>query len=204
MALRQSKKISELTALTSASLDTVVVGVDNGTTYKIELDILANAVANQINTLDDIRLDNLEAATGSYLTIENLDNLGYAITGSNNFIGNQTFSGSLIPITGDGTLTSSFSLGDETHAWKDIWVSNGTIHFVGEEGLIRDTLSATADGLELTNLLANGSITSNLILNPQTLSTSVTIPEYYNGLLMSPVAVKDDITIETGGILTII
>ena len=128
----------------------------------------------------------------------------FNVTGNTTFSGSVLVSGSLIPATGEGTLTSSFSLGDSTHAWKDIWVSNGTIHFVGEEGAIRDTLSATADGLEMTNILVNGSATSNLILNPQTLSTSITIPEYYNGLLMSPVATNDDITIKTGGILTII
>jgi len=60
------KKISELTALESASLDTVVVGVDNGVTYKIELDTLADGVANRINTLDIQRLNALENYTASF------------------------------------------------------------------------------------------------------------------------------------------
>jgi len=62
------KKISELTALTSASLDTVIVGVDNGTTYKIELDVLADTVTNRINTLDIQRLNSLESVTSSFET----------------------------------------------------------------------------------------------------------------------------------------
>jgi hypothetical protein len=37
----RGKRISELRPLTSASLDTTIVGVDNGTTYKIELDVLS-------------------------------------------------------------------------------------------------------------------------------------------------------------------
>jgi hypothetical protein len=62
------KRISELTALNSASLDTVIVGVDNGTTYKIELDVLADAVTNRVNTLDEQRLQSLESVTSSFET----------------------------------------------------------------------------------------------------------------------------------------
>lgn len=62
------KKISELTALESASLDTVIVGVDNGTTYKIELDVLADAVTSRVNILDRERLESLELVTSSFET----------------------------------------------------------------------------------------------------------------------------------------
>jgi hypothetical protein len=62
------KRISELTALNSASLDTVIVGVDNGTTYKIELDVLADAVTSRVNTLDRERLQSLESVTSSFET----------------------------------------------------------------------------------------------------------------------------------------
>ena len=62
------KRISELTALTSASLDTTIVGVDNGTTYKIELDTLADAVTLRVNILDRDRLSSLESATSSFET----------------------------------------------------------------------------------------------------------------------------------------
>jgi hypothetical protein len=60
------KKISELTALSSASLDTTIVGVDNGTTYKIELDTLADAVTSRVNILDRNRLSSLESVTSSF------------------------------------------------------------------------------------------------------------------------------------------
>jgi hypothetical protein len=62
------KKISELTALTSASLDTTIVGVDRGTTYKIELDTLAEAVTSRVNILDRSRLSSLESVTSSFET----------------------------------------------------------------------------------------------------------------------------------------
>lgn len=62
------KKISQLTALTSASLNTTIVGIDGGTTYKIELDTLADAVSSRVNILDRDRLQSLESQTGSYIT----------------------------------------------------------------------------------------------------------------------------------------
>jgi hypothetical protein len=62
------KRISELTALTSASLDTTLVGVDGGTTYKIELDTLADAVTARVNILDRNRLSSLESVTSSFET----------------------------------------------------------------------------------------------------------------------------------------
>ena len=60
------KKISELTALTSASLDTTLLGIDGGTTYKIELDTLADAVTSRVNILDRSRLSSLESVTSSF------------------------------------------------------------------------------------------------------------------------------------------
>ena len=62
------KRILELTPLPSASLDTTIVGVDNGVTYRIELDTLADAVTNRVNTLDRDRLNSLEFVTSSFET----------------------------------------------------------------------------------------------------------------------------------------
>jgi hypothetical protein len=109
------KRISELTALNSASLDTVIVGVDNGTTYKIELDVLADAVSNRVNTLDRDRLSSLESVTSSFETkgrsvvsgssqltssfdtryvvsgsVVNIPTGSFATTGSNTFTGDIT------------------------------------------------------------------------------------------------------------------
>ena len=43
---------------------------------------------------------------------------------------NVNVSGSIIPATADGTYTSSFSLGSATNAWKDLYISHGSIIFV--------------------------------------------------------------------------
>ena len=60
----------------------------------------------------------------------------FAITGSNTFKGQQVvsgsvlLSGSLVPAVGLGTFTSSFTLGTATNAWKDLYISQGSIIFV--------------------------------------------------------------------------
>jgi hypothetical protein len=100
MAIRHYKKISELDAITSASLNTYVAGVDNGQTVRITLDVLADGVRNTINTLDIQRLNALEAATGSYLT-----SLNGAISGSSQLTSSYderyVISGSLTQTTWD-------------------------------------------------------------------------------------------------------
>lgn len=100
MAIRHYKKISELDAITSASLSTYVAGVDNGQTVRITLDVLADGVRNTINTIDIQRLNALEAATGSYLT-----SLNGAISGSSQLTSSYderyVISGSLTQTTWD-------------------------------------------------------------------------------------------------------
>ena len=90
MAITGTTTISQLTALNSASLDTTLVGVDNGATYKIELDVVADAVSDRINTLDGQRLNNLEQFTSSVSNVN--------ISSLNNFTSSYntgSFSGSL-------------------------------------------------------------------------------------------------------------
>ena len=111
-----------------------------------------------------------------------IDSGSFATTGSNIFIGNETISGSIlisgsiIPNTGIGTFTSSFSLGSATNAWKDLYISHGSIIFVdavtqetssfsiennaGGQNTVKYTAAITAsaylgDGRQLTNLSAN-------------------------------------------------
>ena len=93
---------------------------------------------------------------------QNQLNATWATTGSNTFSGSQTISGSLIPAVGDGETTSSFSLGAPEAAWKDIWVSKGTIHFLDDTGSIVDTISAISGGIAVSNLIVSGSMTGSL------------------------------------------
>lgn len=96
----RGKRISELTALTSASLDTTIVGIDNGTTYKIELDILADAVTSRVNILDRDRLTSLESVTSSFETKgRNIVSGSSQLTSS--FDGRYVISGSITQTTWD-------------------------------------------------------------------------------------------------------
>jgi hypothetical protein len=74
------------------------------------------------------------------------------------FSGSLLMSGSIIPAVGSGETTSSFSLGSATNAWKDLWVSNGTINFLGADGTPQGTLSSTATGLQLGSSTISGSM----------------------------------------------
>lgn len=69
------------------------------------------------------------------------------VYGSTDLYGTLNVSGSIIPAIG-GSATSSFSLGSATNAWKDIWVSQGTIHFLDGAGVSQGTLSTTANGIQ--------------------------------------------------------
>jgi hypothetical protein len=101
----RGKRISELTELTSASLDTTIVGIDGGTTYKIELDTLADAVTLRVNTLDRERLQSLESVTSSF------EVNGRSIVSSSAQITALGFisSSTTIPI---GTISSSTQISD--------------------------------------------------------------------------------------------
>jgi hypothetical protein len=65
MPIKQGRKVTELTALDSASLNTYVVGVDNNITYKISLDVLEDAVVKIVSSSTDARLDAIETYTAS-------------------------------------------------------------------------------------------------------------------------------------------
>ena len=109
-----------------------------GTYWKIKNVINFNAFSASI-------VDRVIAATNE----QNVS--GFAITGSNTFKGQQVvsgsilISGSLIPATGNGTFTSSFSLGSPTNAWKDIYVSQGSIIFVDAITQATSSFSITTD-----------------------------------------------------------
>ena len=64
-----------------------------------------------------------------------------------------TISSSLIPTTDGVSVTSSFSLGSPTNAWKDIYVSNGTINFLDGAGNVQGTLGTGTNATVITGSL---------------------------------------------------
>ena len=119
----------------------------------------------------------LETYNGANILINTNDFGEIDITSPNiKLTGDVNISGSLIPTTADGTNTSSFSLGSATNAWKDLYISHGSIIFVdaqtqattsfsiesnsGGQNTVKYTAAVTAsaylgDGRQLTNLSAN-------------------------------------------------
>jgi hypothetical protein len=67
-------------------------------------------------------------------------NSNTTISGDAEFSGSILVSGSIIPNTDGVSSTSSFDLGSPTAAWKDIYVSNGTINFLNGAGTVVQTM----------------------------------------------------------------
>jgi hypothetical protein len=136
---------------------------------------------------------------------------GGATTGSNTFTGDQTItgsiliSGSIIPAVGAGQTTSSFDLGSETAAWRDIYVSEGSIKFI-KSGSAEIVLSAKDGGISIdggSTISADG--VSGQFITSKSLGDNVTVKDSNNSLLMGPIEVETDkeIIIEEGSDLTI-
>ena len=125
---------------------------------------------------NDFKIYANDASTGTWMISENRVKMMTPITqlsqlndepgivnviGKLNVTGSMGISGSIIPAVGVGQYTSSFSLGSATNAWKDIWVSNGTINFLGPDGSQQGALSANASGLNMNSLKVSGSVQTN-------------------------------------------
>jgi hypothetical protein len=94
-----------------------------------------------------------------------------AITGSNLFKGNQTFSGSLIP-----AVNNTYDLGDSTHQYRHLYLSSGSLYIDGVKvlGSTSEELRITTDSGQSFKILEAGSDTITLQSNDGniTLATS--------------------------------
>ena len=77
----------------------------------------------------------------------------FPYTGNATFSGSILVSGSIVPNVPVGSATSSFSLGSPTAAWKDIYVSNGTINFLNSAGQVQGTIGAGTNATVITGSL---------------------------------------------------
>ena len=71
-------------------------------------------------------------------------------------------SGSIIPNVADGDLTSSFSLGSATNAWKDLWISKGTIYFIGDNNQTASISINEDNQIVVNDINLTGSLTASL------------------------------------------
>lgn len=101
-------------------------------------------VAATANTASYVQASSIDGAiTASYIN---------TLTQNVTISGSILVSGSIIPNVNGGT-TSSFSLGSPTAAWKDIYVSNGTINFIDGNGNVQGTLGAGTNATVITGSL---------------------------------------------------
>jgi len=96
----------------------------------------------------------------------------FATTGSNTFVGNQIISGNLIPAGPYTNNTSSYNLGSPTQAWKDLYVSNGSVTFIN---------GATSASIKLSgsNVVFDG---ASVILPTSSIVTAAATASYVNAL----------------------
>jgi hypothetical protein len=93
---------------------------------------ISASIFNEISSSVNDLYDSIEAQFGG---TESLDNV-FGYTGSAGDAGTLTVSASIIPLVSPGSTTSSaFDLGSETAAWRDIYVSTGSLKFVGPGGI---------------------------------------------------------------------
>ena len=82
----------------------------------------------------------------------------FATTGSNIFVGSQIISGNLIPAGPYVNNTSSYNLGSPTQAWKELYISNGSIYFLN--GNTSSSISLDNNG---NIVLPSASLTGSLL-----------------------------------------
>jgi hypothetical protein len=109
----------------------------------------------------DIVFGNNLVVTGSITTTGNANIAGNLTLGGNITIGDNTsdtvnmtaaLSSSLIP-----SVTNAFDLGSASKIWRDLYISTGSIKFVGAGGTVVGTLTNTGNGLNLDGgVIANG------------------------------------------------
>ncbi len=159
------KRISELTALNSASLDTVIVGVDNGTTYKIELDVLADAVTSRVNILDRDRLESLESVTSFFET------KGRSIISSSAQITGLGFISTSVDITSLNSFTQSQNT-TNTSLSNSIATRLQTSSFNDFSASVNQRILDATNEQNLSNLATTG---SNTFIGNQKITGSVSI-----------------------------
>lgn len=132
-----------------------------------QIDAIVSATSSFI-TSDNTGSDSQTLTiVGNQLTISNgntitlpisFNSASFATTGSNTFIGNQYFSGSLIPesSTADDGI---HSLGSVTNPWKELYISTSSLNFVDDEGVVKKL--SLSDLVTFDNHVTLGSISSS-------------------------------------------
>jgi len=169
-----SQSISDITSVESSSY---AANADNALTSSyVNAANVDGQVANAANADNATTASYVSAANvDGYVSAANVDGQVAAAINADNALtasyiptlnqdvvisGSILISGSIIPNTDGISLTSSFDLGSPTNAWKDIYVSNGTINFLDASGNVVQTMGTGNNSLE-----GDTTVNGNLYLN---------------------------------------
>lgn len=139
----------------------------SGSTIIIPGDLTVNGnvtgtvtTASQAATASYVAAANVDGTVANAVTASHAISASYAppstpfpFVGDAEFSGSILVSGSIVPATNGVSTTSSFSLGSPTSAWKDIYVSNGTINFLDGAGNVQGTLGTGTNATVITGSL---------------------------------------------------
>jgi hypothetical protein len=109
-----------------------------------------NSFTSSIDTTIKNKLNSENVVSSSTQVTE----YGFAITGSNLFIGTQTISGSILP-----SVDNQYDLGSPTYQWRDVYISSGSLYVDGTKvlGSTEQELTITTDTGQSIKILEAGS-----------------------------------------------
>jgi hypothetical protein len=130
--------------------ESIASGSGGGTpaTASYALTATSASYANNASTANSV-ISASYALSASYAPAPN----PFPYIGNAVFSGSVFVSGSIVPNVDGVSTTSSFSLGSPTAAWKDIYVSDGTINFLDSAGNVQGTIGAGTNATVITGSL---------------------------------------------------
>ena len=185
MALRQTKKISELPPLSPASLDTTfVVGISGSTTYKISInnltssldttfatDLVTNALSSSLDTKLSTSSFNSYTASQSTSSLVNRLNAIESVSGS--WITESETGSFLTSLSGAISSSTQISdLGFVTGSYTTINSFNSLTQSFNSISQSFTTISGSVGGIDFSTLATTG---SNTFIGNQTITGSVGI-----------------------------
>ena len=159
----------------SSSAQITALGFSSGSIGQVESASFDDRL-DQVETVTESfaqRIGSLEGESGSYLTqapagtvsgsdqlsssfesigsgivsgAQQVTNLGFAVTSSNTFYGNQTFSGSILAGTG-----STYDLGSLENPFRDLYITSESIKFV-KDGAVLTEIKADDEQIKIGNI----------------------------------------------------
>ena len=160
--------VNVVASLSSSLIPQTTNAFDLGSASKIWRDLYISTgsikfVDNAGTIVAGLTAQGLQNISSSAITFSQMASNGqFALRQeSNNFTGSQSISGNIL-ITGSiiPGVTNTYDLGSETKFWRDLYISTGSIKFVGAAGTIVGTLSNSGNGMALDGgVIARGDST---------------------------------------------